>query len=318
MKLANPAARNVAVSAKDRAVMMMGGHKIDAAYWWKGGAFTTFANLPLAASAQAQNRASAALIAKGAPAFAVPAWCLPTQRALAAGTATIGAGRFALDPAKPDGFRVSPRIDAATADLAVALASDMKLGKGAAPDVLSVSFSATDYIGQAPYPVSQPERIDPAADLSITKTNTPLLNIPQSVSVVTKEFIRDQSFQSVTDVTRYVPGVAIHQGEGNRDDFVFRGLESSANLYADGIRDDAQVFRDLYNLERVEVLKGSVGMIFGRGGAGGVVNRVTKLPLFDSVGAANFTLGSHNQARGTFVQVNGITQPAPAPRFSSP
>ena len=149
LKETNPASRNVAVSAKDRAVIMMGGHKIDAAYWWKGGAFTSFAGLPLAASAQAVNRAAAPLIAKGAPAFAVPAWCLPSQRALAAGSATIGAGRFALEAAKPDMFRVSPRIDAVTADLAIRLTDEMQLGKGPASDVLSVSFSATDYVGHA-------------------------------------------------------------------------------------------------------------------------------------------------------------------------
>src|SRR5262245_45534292 len=73
-----------------------------------------------------------------------------------------------------------------------------------------------------------------------TKTNTPLVNIPQSVNVVTKEFIRDQNFQSVTDVTRYVPGVAIHQGEGNRDELVIRGVDSSANFFVNGFRDDVQ------------------------------------------------------------------------------
>src|SRR5262249_30671367 len=70
------------------------------------------------------------------------------------------------------------------------------------------------------------------------KTNTPLLNIPQSVSVLTKDFIRDQNFQQVTDVTRYVPGVAIHQGEGNRDELVIRGVDSSANFFVNGFRDD--------------------------------------------------------------------------------
>jgi predicted AlkP superfamily pyrophosphatase or phosphodiesterase len=149
LKAANPASRNVAVSAKDRAVVMMGGHRIDAAYWWKGGAFTSFANVPLAPAAQSQNRASAALIAKGAPAFAVPAWCAASARAFAAGGITIGQGRFALEPAKPDSFRVSPRIDAATADLAIRLIDELSLGKGAASDLLSVSFSATDYIGHA-------------------------------------------------------------------------------------------------------------------------------------------------------------------------
>ena len=89
--------------------------------------------------------------------------------------------------------------------------------------------------------------------------------------------------QSMGDVFRYVPGVLMHQGEGNRDQIVIRGTSTTADFYVDGVRDDAQVFRDLYNLERVEVLKGPAGMVFGRGGAGGVVNRVTKKPVFDSV-----------------------------------
>src|SRR5215467_15528533 len=63
-----------------------------------------------------------------------------------------------------------------------------------------------------------------------TKTNTPLVNIPQSLNVLTKGFIRDQGFQGLTDVTRYVPGVAVHQGEGNRDELVIRGVDASANF----------------------------------------------------------------------------------------
>ena len=73
-----------------------------------------------------------------------------------------------------------------------------------------------------------------------TKTNTPLINIPQSINVVTKDFIKDQNFQSLTDVTRYVPGVAVHQGEGNRDELVIRGVDSSANFFVNGFRDDVQ------------------------------------------------------------------------------
>ena len=109
-----------------------------------------------------------------------------------------------------------------------------------------------------------------------TKTDTPLINIPQSVSVVTKEFIRDQSFQSLTEATRYVPGVIPHQGEFNRDQVVIRGQSSSADFYVDGFRDDVQFFRDLYNTNRIEVLKGPNAMIFGRGGGGGIINRVLK------------------------------------------
>jgi catecholate siderophore receptor len=109
-----------------------------------------------------------------------------------------------------------------------------------------------------------------------TKTNTPLLDIPQSVNVVTKDFIQDQSFQSLTDVTRYVPGVAIHQGEGNRDELVIRGVDSSANFFVNGFRDDVQYFRDLYNAQSVEILKGPSALIFGRGAGGGLVNRTLK------------------------------------------
>ena len=82
---------------------------------------------------------------------------------------------------------------------------------------------------------------------------------------MTKEFIKDQSFQSVTDVTRYVPGVAVHQGEGNRDELVIRGVDSSANFFVNGFRDDVQIFRDLYNTQSIEVLKGPSALTFGRG-----------------------------------------------------
>lgn len=150
MKAASPATRNVAVSAKDRAVVMMGGHKIDAGYWWKGSAFTTFKDRELTPAAQRANAAAAALLAKGAPALPAPAWCGARDRAVAIGNGTVGTYRFALPKgAKPDLLRASPRMDGATVDLAIGLVDEMKLGKGAAPDVLSVSLSASDYVGHA-------------------------------------------------------------------------------------------------------------------------------------------------------------------------
>lgn len=109
-----------------------------------------------------------------------------------------------------------------------------------------------------------------------TKTNTPLLDTPQSISVVTQAMIKDQAVQSMADTVRYVPGMGISQGEGNRDALVFRGNRSTGDFFVSGIRDDVQYFRDIYNIERVEVLKGPNGMIFGRGGSGGVINRVVK------------------------------------------
>jgi catecholate siderophore receptor len=111
---------------------------------------------------------------------------------------------------------------------------------------------------------------------SATKTLIPLQDIPQSITVINREQIKDQMMMSIADVVNYVPGVTAIQGENNRDQLVIRGNSTSADFFLNGVRDDVQYFRDLYNLDRVEVLKGPNALIFGRGGAGGVVNRVPK------------------------------------------
>ncbi|MEP7352673.1 MAG: TonB-dependent siderophore receptor [Acidobacteriota bacterium] len=109
-----------------------------------------------------------------------------------------------------------------------------------------------------------------------TKTATPLLDIPQSITIVTKELIRDQMMMSVGDVVRYIPGMTAIQGENNRDQLVIRGNSTSGDFYVNGVRDDVQYYRDLYNIERVEAIKGPNAMEFGRGGGGGIINRATK------------------------------------------
>ncbi len=153
---------------------------------------------------------------------------------------------------------------------------------------------------------AQAERADGPVDgyraersATFTKTDTPLKDVPASVSIVPAELMQDQAMRSIGEVSRYVPGTLMHQGEGNRDQIIIRGNSTTADFFVNGVRDDAQIFRDLYNLERVEVLKGPGGMAFGRGGAGGVVNLVTKKPVFDRVGEAGLTLGSFNQVRST-------------------
>jgi catecholate siderophore receptor len=105
-----------------------------------------------------------------------------------------------------------------------------------------------------------------------TKVNTPLVNIPQSLSVLTKDFIRDQGFSSLTDVTRYVPGVAVHQGEGNRDELVIRGVDSSANFFVNR----SILPRPLQRSQSIEILRGPSALTFGRGAGGGVLNRTLK------------------------------------------
>ena len=118
--------------------------------------------------------------------------------------------------------------------------------------------------------------------VTATKTDTPLLDVPQSVSVVTAQQIEDQAMDGLGDVLRYVPGVIVGQGEGNRDQITLRGQNTTADFFIDGVRDDVQYYRPLYNLERVEVLRGPYALIFGRGGGGGIINRVQKAPSADA------------------------------------
>ena len=109
-----------------------------------------------------------------------------------------------------------------------------------------------------------------------TKTNTDVKDIPQAMTTVTSQQIEDQQLRSVGDLLLFVPGASYNAGEGNRDTIVLRGNSSTADFFIDGVRDDVQYFRDFYNVDRVEVLKGPNAMIFGRGGGGGIVNRVMK------------------------------------------
>lgn len=149
LKKKNPASLNVAVSAKDRAVVMMSGHTADAAYWIEGKGFATYADRKLSAAAKAENAVLASTIGAGAPALPMPDWCAGVDHALPLGGFSIGTYRFPLAAGDAKGFVNSPRVDEATTDMAVRLLDEMPLGRDAVPDVLSVSYSATDKVGHA-------------------------------------------------------------------------------------------------------------------------------------------------------------------------
>ena len=117
--------------------------------------------------------------------------------------------------------------------------------------------------------------------VTATKTDTPLIDIPQTINVVTREQLDDQAHHSLADILRYIPGTTVGQGEGNRDQITLRGQNTTADFFLDGVRDDVQYYRGLYNIERVEILKGPYALIFGRGGGGGIINRVQKSPVID-------------------------------------
>lgn len=128
--------------------------------------------------------------------------------------------------------------------------------------------------------------------VTATKTDTPLLDIPQTINVVTREQLEDQAHHSLADVLRYVPGTTVGQGEGNRDQITLRGQNTTADFFLDGVRDDVQYYRGLYNIERVEILKGPYALIFGRGGGGGIINRVQKSPQTDVFAAGQVSINS--------------------------
>ena len=109
-----------------------------------------------------------------------------------------------------------------------------------------------------------------------TKTPTPLIDVPQGVSFITEDQLEDQSVRQLGEALRYVPGISLETGEGHRDEVFIRGQETTADFYIDGLRDDAQYYRPLYNIDRIEVLKGANALIFGRGAGGGAINRVAK------------------------------------------
>ena len=111
---------------------------------------------------------------------------------------------------------------------------------------------------------------------SALKMSMPLIDVPQSLSITSSIDIKQRGFRELGDIVRYTPGINTSQGEGHRDSIVFRGVRSTADFFLDGVRDDVQYYRPLYNLEQVEVLRGPNALLFGRGGTGGAVNRVTK------------------------------------------
>jgi catecholate siderophore receptor len=141
------------------------------------------------------------------------------------------------------------------------------------------------------------------------KTPVPVLDVPQTVSIITDEDIRKQGFREIGDIVRYTPGVNTSQGEGHRDSVVFRGVRSTADFYQDGVRDDVQYYRSLYNVEQVEILRGPNALLFGRGGTGGIINRVTKKAVVgETFTAHDFgidSFGGSDLGLDTNVQLDG-------------
>jgi catecholate siderophore receptor len=153
----------------------------------------------------------------------------------------------------------------------------LALACSAAPAFAADAADAADAAEQPDIVITgQREEYGVEATSTATRTNTAIQNIPQALTVISEKQIEDQALRSIADLLMFVPGATPGTGEGNRDQITLRGNNTTADFFIDGVRDDVQYFRDFYNVDRVEVLKGPNAMIFGRGGGGGVINRVLK------------------------------------------
>ena len=142
--------------------------------------------------------------------------------------------------------------------------------------VINLSMTTNIFAQSDPEEIIVKGKVLYSDQVTALKTPVPIIDVPQTLSIVTDEDIRKQGFRELGDIVRYTPGVNTSQGEGHRDSIVFRGVRSTADFYLDGVRDDVQYYRSLYNLEQVEILRGPNALLFGRGGTGGIINRVTK------------------------------------------
>lgn len=178
------------------------------------------------------------------------------------------------------------------------------------PLALSVQLASAQTLPAVTIKAGADDGYSPTSSNTATKSSTPLRDIPQSVSVIPQQLLRDQAARSMEDALRNVPGVVFSSGDGQRDQVVIRGFSAISDQFIDGVRDDALYFRDLSNIDRIEVLKGPSAVLYGRGSSGGLINRVTKKPRFgETFGEAVLSLGAHKLRRveGDFNMAVGET-----------
>ncbi|MBE2262108.1 MAG: TonB-dependent siderophore receptor [Burkholderiaceae bacterium] len=138
-----------------------------------------------------------------------------------------------------------------------------------------------------------------AVDSTIGKGKQALRDIPQSLTVVTEKLMTDRNLDTLAEALKNTAGISFLAAEGGEEDIRLRGfsLQASGDIYVDAMRDPAFYSRDTFNFDRIEVLRGSASMLFGRGSTGGVVNQVSKVPRLINENQANLTLGSYGFVR---------------------
>lgn len=143
------------------------------------------------------------------------------------------------------------------------------------------------------------ERTPKVDNIESTRLDLDLQHTPQSVTVINQDMLRTTGAFSLRDALRTAPGVTMAAGEGGRtgDSLTIRGFAANSDSYVDNLKDNGQYFRDTFNIQQVEVLKGPSGLYFGRGVTGGAVNSVTKKPTSEWMGDASVTVGTDSFQR---------------------
>jgi catecholate siderophore receptor len=191
--------------------------------------------------------------------------------ALAAGFGLLGASAFAQTPP-------APAASAASAAPVVNLQPVTVRGLG---ETDSTSLRATS--------------------TTVGKGTQLLRDLPQSVTVVTEKLIDDRRIDTLKEALHQTAGITFQAAEGGEEDIRLRGfsLAASGDIYADSLRDPAFYERDTFSFDRIELLRGSASMLFGRGSTGGVVNQVSKQALLADATQVDFTFGSAGYLRFT-------------------
>jgi catecholate siderophore receptor len=207
-------------------------------------------------------------------------------------------GEYVLQISKDGMAAVEKRINFAENDLQV---SDIRLETQAISETVTVQISA-DFIT--------------STSETATKVPTALRDVPQSVEIVNRSLLDSQAVFSLKDALNNVTAVTVAAGEGRRDQFFIRGFSALGDQFIDGVRDDAPYYRDLSNIEQLEVVKGPSAVLFGRGSSGGIINRTTKKPnVFERLGTIETNFGSYGFKRAMVDYGQPIVQDKFAFRF---
>lgn len=140
---------------------------------------------------------------------------------------------------------------------------------------------------------------------TLPKYTEPLLDTPQSISVVEQRTIKDQGVTTLRDTVRNFAGISIAAGEGGAqgDNLTIRGFSARNDIFLDGMRDFGSYYRDPFNLDEVAVLRGPSSVTFGRGSTGGILNQETKAPGLTPFISGGLQVGTDKTRRAT-VDIN--------------